>query len=253
MLYNDDVPELGEFKFPYPKNVVTQIDESKKGHIIEIEGLDGSGKSTQIKILEKKLKEIKKNVYCINFIHSEFLKNILLKTKWENCDTITFSFMYLMGLSNVYYREIVPKLKEECIIILDRYIYTVLSKALIDSKIKKEWIENCVSIFRKPDIKIFIDTPVEECLRRKSIENKYLSYWECGGNVFNNDVLRKEYNAQEYKKGFLNYQRKVRDIYEDFIENENWSVINGLDDEYEVSKKIYDIVNKKLLGGELNE
>ena len=125
----------------------------------------------------KNLKRKYDKVYYTNFIHSEFIKDILLKTKWENCDINTFSLMYLMGLSNTYYREIVPKLKEEYIVVLDRYIYTIISKNIVSSEVKNDkWINKCLEIFRRPDIKIFIDTSIDECLKRKNHEDKIILF-----------------------------------------------------------------------------
>lgn len=169
----NDIPKLGEFRYPYPKNPPTYTDETIKGYIIEIEGLDGSGKSSQTKALVENLKNIYEKVYYVNFIHSEYIKDILLKTKWENCDLNTFSFMYFMGLSNTYYREILPKLRQEYIVVLDRYIYTIISKNVVFNSSNEEWVENCSKIFRKPDLKIFIDTSVEECLKRKIQKTRY--------------------------------------------------------------------------------
>lgn len=174
-MFDNNIPKLGEFRYPYPKNKPTKIDITHDGCIIELEGLDGSGKSSQVKKLVQNLQENYDKVFYVNFIHSEFIRDILLKTKWENCDINTFSLMYLMGLSNTYYREIVPKLKAGYIVVLDRYIYTIISKNIVSNEIKDDsWINNCLEIFRKPDIKIFIDTPTEECLKRKkSIMNTY--------------------------------------------------------------------------------
>lgn len=248
MKYEDDIPELGEFRLPYPKNPPLKItlgnDKNYNGVIIEIEGLDGSGKSSQVKILEKRLKERYKKVLYINFIHSEYLKNILLKTKWENCDSYTFTFMYIMGLSNVYHREILPRLDEGYIILLDRYIYTIMTKAMINKNVKEEWIRSCLSIFKTPDIKIFIDTPVQTCLERKKKDNKILSYWECGGNIFDIDVMRKEYNQDLFQCKFIEYQSIIRDMYIDFINKEGWNCINGDNSIENISDAILNIVEK---------
>lgn len=244
----NDVPKLGEFKYPYPKNRPTDIYETNKGIIIEIEGLDGSGKSTQTKMLIEKLKEKNEKVFNVNFIHSEYLREILLKTKWENCDKNTFIFMYMMGLSYTYYREIIPKLRENYIIVLDRYIYTIISKYLAYSDdFNDEWIKKCLSIFRKPDVKIYINTPIDECLKRKQKENDYLSYWECGSNIFYSEILRQKYDSEIYSKNFLKYQSKINKIFLMYVNNEqNWIEVNGNMKKEELSQKIFEYTKKKI-------
>ena len=206
--------------------------------------MDGSGKSSQVKILTEKLaKEYKKVIY-INFIHSEYLRNILLKTKWENSDIYTFTFMYMMGLSNVYHREIVPKLKEGYIVLLDRYIYTIISKALVEKKVNEAWIRGCLSIFKEPNMKFFIDTPVDICLERKKKDNKFLSYWECGGNIFDVDNMRKEYNQNIFDNKFLEYQSIIQEIYMRFINKDEWVVINGNNSFEKINEEIYKSIKK---------
>ena len=188
-----DIPKLGEFRYPYPGNSYIKSNlKEKKGLIIEIEGLDGSGKSSQLKMIERKLKEKYSKVYVGNFIHSDFIKDILLRTKYENCDEYTFTFMYLMGLTNFFNCEIAEKLNDGYIVVLDRYIDTIKSKALIKN-IDNKWLNNILSIYRKPDINIFIDTLPNICLERKKKDNEKLSFWECGCEV-EDDSLRFEYN-----------------------------------------------------------
>lgn len=252
---SNDVPKLGEFKYPYPKNKPTIVDGTNLGLIIEIEGLDGSGKSSQTKELVNKLKSKYKKVFYVNFIHSEYIKDILLKTKWENCDINTFTFMYLMGLSNTYYREILPKLKENYIVVLDRYIYTIISKNVVNkNQFNDYWVRQCSKIFREPDIKIYIDTSTEECLKRKKKDNKYLSYWECGGNIFYNDEIRLKYDEEVYSKNFLKYQNKIKNIFYKYADVEkDWHVIDGNQTKEIVNNKIWEIVEMKIKDGLYNE
>lgn len=252
---NNDIPKLGEFRYPYPKNKPIFIEQTNSGLIIDIEGLDGSGKSSQTKRLVKKLSEKYEKVFYVNFIHSEYIREILLKTKWENCDINTFTLMYLMGLSNTYYREIVPKLKENYIVVLDRYIYTIISKNIaVDNSMNNSWVKPCLKIFRQPDIKIYIDTPVEICLKRKKKDNKYLSYWECGGNIFYNEKLRMKYDDKLYSENFLRYQEIIKKIFYNYIESEkDWLVINGDDDKENITDIILKQINDKIVKGINNE
>lgn len=201
----------------------------------------------------KNLKEKYDRVFYTNFIHSEFIKDILLKTKWENCDINTFSLMYLMGLSNTYYREIVPKLKEQYIVVLDRYIYTIISKNIVSNEIKNDkWINSCLEIFRKPDIKIYIDTSISECLKRKKENTQYLSYWECGGNIFYDESLRQAYDENRYSENFLKYQTKIQEIYKKYIKKEeDWLIIDGNNSKENISKQMLKVVIDKIEEGRI--
>ena len=73
------VPKLGEFKYPYPKNKPTKIDTTEDGCIIELEGLDRKWQEQPSKSISKKFKKKYNKVFYTNFIHSEFIRDILLK------------------------------------------------------------------------------------------------------------------------------------------------------------------------------
>lgn len=250
MNYLDDTPELGEYITPYPKNKPqnSRLNSDSKGIVIAIEGMDGSGKSTQTKMLCERLNENGKKVFTTNFIHSDFIKVPLLKTKWENCNIYTFSCMYMMGLAYTYFKEIIDKLNQDYIVVLDRYIYTIMAKAVVGGA-DIEWIENLTKILKRADITFFIDTPVEVCLDRKKKDNKYLSYWECGGNIFTNDNMRYEYKSIEYEEGFIKYQNFMREFFIEKAKNEKWHVINGCEDIEKVNDEIYKVVTEFLSKG----
>ena len=193
---NYNVNTFSDYNSIYPLSPPTLLEDTSKGLLIAIEGLDGSGKSTLTKMLVKKLSK-NYDVVSFNFIHSEYLKNQLLLTKLENCDPYTFLYMYLSGLSFVYWNYIIPHLKMNKIVILDRYVHTVMLKGLVQG-LSKKYIEPILVPFRTADIKIFLDTSVELCLLRKLKKGK-LTYWECGGNTcqINGDYLRLGYNEKE--------------------------------------------------------
>ena len=162
--------------------------------------------------------------------------------------------MYFMGLSNTYYREILPKLRQEYIVVLDRYIYTIISKNVVFNSSNEEWVENCSKIFRKPDLKIFIDTSVEECLKRKNSENEILSYWECGSNFYYEESLRMGYNPEKYKENFMKYQESIKEVFEKYIKEEkNWNVIDGNKSKEQISKEIYNISKNFIEKRKINE
>lgn len=240
MRYEDDTPELGDFVKPYPKNPPCNNFKDLKynGKLIVFEGLDGSGKSTQTKLLKKYLEQNGVNVYLYNFIGSEFIKPYLLKMKWENCDPYTTSLIYAMGLSELINRKVIPKLKQGSVVILDRYINTIKTKATIRG-VPISWTKSVFKYLPIPDCYIYLDTPEKTCLKRKVEKDKNFSYWECGVDVLGEDSIDR-FNHSEYafRKYFLEYQRKIGEIYKS-IKKETLSInINGNDDVEIVHKNI---------------
>lgn len=228
-------PQLGEYCYPYPvvKNHNSNL-FSTKGLIISVEGLDGAGKSTFVKNLEKKL--CKKNkVYVGNFIHSPWLKEPLLQFKYNNCDEYTFMLLYTMALSRFFTEEIAPKLENEYVVILDRYILTIFSRSVVRG-VNEDWLRKVLTIFREPDIQILIDTDADLCLKRKCNNEKILSYWESGCMLSKDDSLRMSYDASKYKESFLFYQNRIRDVL--IRELDPHSIVFHYDNFLEMKEKI---------------
>ena len=249
MILKDDTPELGAYPKPYPQNpaFMNTTNTIQKGLIINFEGLDGSGKSTQSKMLCETLKSMGYKVHYVNFIHSEFIKNILLRAKWKNADPYTMALLYTMGLTFTFNTEIAPKLEAGYIVILDRYIYSIMARALV-KKVNIKWINTIISHFRKPDIEILVDSDVTICLNRKLSKNEILSYWECGCDLLSADSARYEYNVEEYKKNFLKYQLLTMNQLE-LSMSKNKLVFDGSKEKQiihsQILAKVVDVINDK--------
>ena len=220
------IPQLGEYIYPYPffENHNSKLNPNG-GVLIAVEGGDGAGKSTFVKHL---VDEIGKDdiVNCGNFIHSPWFKDILLQFKYYNCDEYSFSLLYTTALARFFTEEVADKLEAGNIVIVDRYILSILSKGVIRG-VSREWLNNILSVFRKPDMTILIDTDVDVCLERKMKESDILSYWECGCMLSSDDSLRFNYDEVKYRKGFFEYQSKIKEIMLDEMNTkENVFLIN---------------------------
>ena len=227
MKYIDDTPDLNTFTANiYPKNRAWEQEIIfKKGYLIVFEGIDGSGKSTQCRILEEKLKN-KYQCTSVNFIHSDFLKVPLLKAKWENADAYTFLYLYLMGLCQTYFSYVIPHLKNNEIVILDRYVQTIIVK-MLPLNINRDLLVKSTSMFRKPDISFLINSQPKICMKRKLEANGRLTYWESGGPYFKSESMRLGYEPKEYQRNFIKYQTIKQKKLIEISKKKKTLIING--------------------------
>jgi dTMP kinase len=145
---------------------------SKRGRFIVFEGIDGAGKTTQIELLEKKLKEMGRRVYRTaeptESVSGGMLRDALAGiTKRSACEMAA-----LFTLDRIFHNVnpvhgIEKMLADGVDVICDRYYYSTL--AYQGSEIKGDWAFdlnlNCPEI-RRPDVCLFLDLTPEQSLAR---------------------------------------------------------------------------------------
>ncbi|MBO7524605.1 MAG: thymidylate kinase, partial [Verrucomicrobia bacterium] len=96
-----------------------------KGKLIAVEGVDGSGKSTQIQLLRRWLESQRLKVFFSQWNSSELVKSATSKGKKKELLTpTTFSLIHATDFADRYDRQLAPMLKAGYIVLCDRYVFT---------------------------------------------------------------------------------------------------------------------------------
>src|SRR5688572_6728650 len=99
------------------------------GILIAVEGLDGSGKSTQVHLLHQWLVGLRLRVHFTEWNSSELVKEATRKGKKSQLLTpTTFSLIHATDFADRYERQILPMLRAGYIVLCDRYIYTSFAR-----------------------------------------------------------------------------------------------------------------------------
>ena len=99
------------------------------GRLIAVEGLDGSGKSTQIYLLKRWLEAEGIKVYFSSWNSSELVKSATSKGKKRELLTpTTFSLIHATDFADRYERHLLPLLRAGYIVLCDRYIFTAFAR-----------------------------------------------------------------------------------------------------------------------------
>ena len=102
------------------------------GRLIAVEGLDGSGKSTQIYLLKRWLELQELKVYFSEWNSSELVKSATSKGKKRELLTpTTFSLIHATDFADRYERHLVPLLRAGYIVLCDRYIFTAFARDVV--------------------------------------------------------------------------------------------------------------------------
>lgn len=196
-------------------------DFSIDGKLIIVEGIDGSGKSTQIRLLEKWLRYIGIPVFFTEWNSSEQIKEIISIGKKKNLLTpTTFSLLHATDFAARYERNIFPLLRANYVVLADRYIYTAFARDVVRG-CSPEWVRNVYSLAVKPDIAFYFKVPIEVSFDRIVKNRPKLKYYEAGMDLnLSNDPY----------ESYRIFQGRIIDEYESMVEPEGLTVIDGTKD-----------------------
>ena len=196
-------------------------DFSIDGKLIIVEGIDGSGKSTQIRLLEKWLRYIGIPVFFTEWNSSEQIKEIISIGKKKNLLTpTTFSLLHATDFAGstkgTSFHCCVPAMS----VLADRYIYTAFARDVVRG-CSPEWVRNVYSLAVKPDIAFYFKVPVEVSFDRIVKNRPKLKYYEAGMDLnLSNDPY----------ESYRIFQGRIIDEYESMVEPEGLTVIDGTKD-----------------------
>ena len=150
------------------------------GKLIAVEGLDGSGKSTQIYLVKRWLELEGYRVFFTEWNSSVLVKKSTTKGKKRQLLTpTTFCLIHCTDFADRYERQILPLLRAGYIVLCDRYIYTALARDAVRG-VDRDWVEKLYDFAVHPDITLYFRAPLEISLRRILEGRPALKYHEAG-------------------------------------------------------------------------
>jgi dTMP kinase len=159
------------------------------GRLIAVEGLDGSGKSTQIYLLKRWLELCGLKVYFSEWNSSKLVKSATSKGKNRTLLTpSTFSLIHATDFADRYERQLVPLLRAGYLVLCDRYAYTAFARDVVRG-VPPDWVRGLYSFAAKPDVTFFFQARLEVSLARILSGRPQLKYFEAGMDLnLSNDI-----------------------------------------------------------------
>jgi len=150
------------------------------GRLVAVEGLDGSGKSTQIYLLKRWLELQGLKVYFREWNSSELVKAATSKGKKRELLTpTTFSLIHATDFADRYERHLVPLLRAGYLVLCDRYIFTAFARDVVRG-CPPEWVRGLYNFAALPDLTFFFKADLEVSLQRILDGRPQLKYFEAG-------------------------------------------------------------------------
>lgn len=150
------------------------------GRLIAVEGLDGSGKSTQIYLLKRWLEAEGVRVYFSEWNSSELVKSATSKGKKRELLTpTTFSLIHATDFADRYERHLLPLLRAGYVVLCDRYIFTAFGRDVVRG-CPPEWVRGLYNFAALPDLTFFFKADLEVSLNRILDGRPKLKFFEAG-------------------------------------------------------------------------
>ena len=150
------------------------------GRLIAVEGLDGSGKSTQIHLLKKWLEVQGLKVFFSEWNSSEIVKSATSKGKNRQLLTpTTFSLIHATDFADRYERQLLPLLRAGYIVLCDRYIFTAYVRDTVRG-CSPRWVRGVYNFAALPDLTFFFKADLEVSLSRILEGRPELKWFEAG-------------------------------------------------------------------------
>lgn len=212
-----------------------------KGKLIIVEGIDGSGKSTQIDLIYKWLMDKRKSVYFSEWNSSPLVKSTTKLGKKQRLFTPTsFSLIQATDFANRWENYLLPMLKAGVIVIADRYAFTGFARDVARG-VDPKWVRNLYSFAYQPDLALYFQVDIDTAVERILASRSKIKYYEAGMDLGLSD-----------KKitSFRLFQTKVLEQYEKMAEEFNFKIIDAKQPVEKQQKEIRSLVNSILRGWE---
>jgi len=188
------------------------------GKLVVVEGIDGSGKSTQIRLLEKWMRFKGIQVFLTEWNSSEMVKQITSKGKKRGTLTpTTFCLLHATDFADRYERNIFPLVHAGYVVLADRYVYTAYARDVVRG-CDPRWIRQVYDFAIKPDLIFYFRVSIDVASERILAGRPKLKYYEAGMDLnLSNDPY----------ESYRIFQSRIIEQYESMIKPERFVVING--------------------------
>jgi len=202
------------------------------GRLFVVEGIDGSGKTTQLGLLGKWLSARGHRVFVTEWNSSNLVKAATKAGKKKNALTpTTFSLLHATDFADRLMYMIVPPLKAGMIVLADRYAYTAFARDVARG-VDRQWVRDLYSFAVRPDLALYFRVPIEVSVDRLMARRVKLKFYEAGMDMGWSAVPLESFRL---------FQSRVLQEYDGLVEEFGLQVIDacpGIADQQRVVRRI---------------
>jgi len=203
------------------------------GALVVVEGIDGSGKSTQLHLLKRWLEVGGYRTYFTEWNSSPLVKSATRRGKKRRLLTpMTFSLIHAADFADRYERQILPLLRSGHLVLADRYIYTAFARDGARG-CPIEWLRNLYRFAVVPDVTFYFRAPLEIAIRRILSGRPRIKYYEAGMDLgLSLDPI----------ESFAKFQGLTLARYDQMLPTDNFVLMDGTLPVHQLQQKMRDVV-----------
>jgi len=154
--------------------------ENLPGRLFIVEGIDGSGKSTQLTLLHKWLESKGYGAVFSEWNSSPLVKDTTkLGKKKKMLTPATFSLIHATDFADRTEKSILPLLKAGAVVLCDRYIYTAFARDVARG-IDRQWVRDLYDFAVTPTVAFYFRVPLETAIGRLVAARDGFKFYEAG-------------------------------------------------------------------------
>jgi dTMP kinase len=208
-----------------------------KGKLIVVEGIDGSGKSTQLSLLSHWLRSIGVAVAFSEWNSSPLVRETTRRGKKKEMFTpATFSLIHATDFADRMERYIVPLLKAGAVVCADRYAYTAFARDVVRG-VSRRWVRNLYRFAFRPNLSFYFRVPLDVALGRILGGRDAIKYYEAGMDLG---------LSRSVEESFRLFQGRIIEEYESMAEEVGFHIIDATGSIEDQQKQMREIVMREL-------
>jgi dTMP kinase len=207
-------PDTEDAQFFFGEHLVGLNPSELLGNLVVIEGLDGSGRSTQIALLQEWLESEGFAVQTSGLRRSNLVGRDIDELLAKNAVTrLTLALMYATDFFDQLEHRIVPALRSGTVVLADRFIFTLIARSVVRG-INRDYLTGLYAMALRPNLTFWLNVRPETAFAREFKKAQAISYWEAGRDMsLSHDLywsfvryqtmIKREFEVMSKKNAFI--------------------------------------------------
>jgi dTMP kinase len=199
------------------------------GQLVVIEGMDGSGRSTQIALLQEWLENEGFSVQTSGLRRSNLVGRDIDQLLAKNAVTrLTLSLMYATDFFDQVEHRILPALRSGAVVLADRFIFTLITRGVVRG-INRDYLSGLYAMALRPNLTFWLNVRPETAFAREFKKAQAISYWEAGRDMS---------LSHDLYWSFIRYQTMIKREFEVMAKKNNFIELDGESSVQSVNKQL---------------